>query len=108
MTDRVSDQLIRLCTSSESVSSLVAEDPTLAPGDAWERLYGEHALKAAVKSEQRKSTGGENDEPRPADQPDLERAARCGKWGPAQPSELFLRVCTCTISERRLSETETR
>ena len=106
MTDRVSDQVIRLCTSSESVSSLVAEDPALAPGDAWERLYGAHALKAAVKSEQRKSAGGENHEAHPANQPDLERAARCGKWGPTKPSELFLRVCTILDRNGRQTETE--
>lgn len=86
-TGHISDQVIRLCTSGESVSSLLAEDPTLAPGDAWKKLYGEHALNAAAK-------GAHNNEAESSDQDELERAARCGNWGPMQPSDLFLKVWT--------------
>ncbi|KAL2022871.1 hypothetical protein VTK56DRAFT_4402 [Thermocarpiscus australiensis] len=89
----ISDRIIRLCTSEQSVSSLLAEDPSLAPGDAWERLYG--AKTAAAEDSE--STGSESPNP-----DELERAARCGKWGPTTPSELFLRIyhdALCTLDE---------
>jgi hypothetical protein len=78
---------VRLCWSHESVSSLLAHDPNLAPGDAWEKLYGDRALKSAAKSD---SEGIKSDS---VVQSELEIAANCGKWGPTKPSELFLRVC---------------
>ncbi|KAK6600283.1 hypothetical protein H4I96_07609 [Botrytis cinerea] len=36
----ISDKVHKLCTSQETVSSLLAKDPTMAPGDAWKQLYG--------------------------------------------------------------------
>jgi hypothetical protein len=85
------DHVIELCTSNESVSSLLAQDPQLAPGEAWKKLYGHHATKhnsKAIDSAGKASIGQE----------ELERAAKCGKWGPTQPSELFLRVCCpCSV-----------
>lgn len=76
------DDILLLCTSNESVSSLLAANPTLAPGDTWQTLYGKY---------------------RPADEcrnraaitkvDDLARAAQCGNWGPTKPSDLFLKVC---------------
>ena len=83
----------RLCCPNQSVSSLLAHDPNLAPGDAWGRLYGEHALKAAAKREQNED-GSEGVKSESAAQTELETAASCGKWGPTKPSELFLRVST--------------
>lgn len=79
----ISDKVYKLCTSSESVSSLIAKDPSLAPGVAWEKLYGEHAggNKAAARAHSDTLTPE-----------DLKRAAECGKWDATQPSELFLRV----------------
>ena len=85
-TDTISDRLVDLCTSSESVSTILAQEPTLAPSDAWKKLYkhhagkltGPHSIHEAGKREASKEA--------------LERAAKCGKWGPTQPSELFLRV----------------
>ncbi|KAK4152999.1 hypothetical protein C8A00DRAFT_44007 [Chaetomidium leptoderma] len=91
MTTHISDHITRLCTSSESVSSLIADDPCLAPGDAWEKLYGADARKAAAKGESESVT-----------QDELERAAACGKWGPTRPSELFLRIyhdALCTLDQ---------
>jgi len=81
-----SDQVYKLCTSDESVSSVLAADPKLAPGDAWKKLYGHHAGRP-------KSAHAADDAGKGAvSQEALDRAAKCGKWGPTQPSDLFLRV----------------
>jgi hypothetical protein len=89
---RISDSLLRLCTSGESVSSLLAEDPTLAPGDAWEKLYGEHAIKVALDGGHRRQDSGKSISSDSEPHDELGKAAKCGKWGPTKPSELFLRV----------------
>jgi hypothetical protein len=82
----ISDELYKLCTSSESVSSVLAKDPTIKPGDAWKELYG-HDFRKTTK---RKSLNGVSKAT--SDEEILRRTAECGKWGPTQPSELFLRV----------------
>jgi hypothetical protein len=82
----ISDKVYKLCMSMESVSSLLAKDPTLTPGEAWKKLYGHHA---AGEKESKSIARAHRDEITPED---LKRAAECGKWGPTQPSELFLRV----------------
>lgn len=82
----ISDKVYKLCTSTESVSSLLAKDPTLAPGEAWKKLYGHYA---AGEKESKSTARAHRDGVTPED---LKRAAECGKWGPTQPSELFLRV----------------
>jgi hypothetical protein len=91
----ISDRVYKLCTSPDSVSSLLAQDPTLTPGEAWKKLYGRHAENGGKGS---KSEAKEHrDEITPED---LKRAAECGKWGPTQPSELFLRMyhdALCTL-----------
>jgi hypothetical protein len=92
--NHISDRIIQLCESTDSVSSLIAHDPDLAPGDAWERLYGGRALKAAGKEARKNDSGDESAGSEPLTQDELERAARCGKWGPTKPSELFLKVTT--------------
>jgi hypothetical protein len=84
----ISDKVYKLCTSPESVSSLLAKDPTLAPGDAWKKLYGGHA---AGEKESKATARAHRDQITPDD---LKRALECGNWGPTQPSELFLRVST--------------
>jgi hypothetical protein len=75
------NDILELCTSKDSVSHLVAADPTLAGGDAWQTLYGKYHHN---KESHDKTTTTQVD--------DLERAAKCGKWGPTQPSDLFLKV----------------
>lgn len=82
----ISDEVYALCTSSESVSSILAKDPTVKPGDAWKKLYG-HDFR---KSRKRNSLDGVAKSI--SDEEILRRTAECGKWGPTQPSELFLRV----------------
>jgi hypothetical protein len=75
-----------LCAGTETVSSLIAKDPELAPGDAWKKLYGGHTPGT-------KESIAKAREHRDAHTPeDLKKARECGKWGPTEPSELFLKV----------------
>jgi hypothetical protein len=84
----ISDKVYKLCTSKESVSALLAKDPTMAPGEAWKKLYGGHA---AGEKESKATARAHRDQIAPDD---LKRALECGNWGPTHPSELFLRVST--------------
>lgn len=86
----ISDKLYELCTSNESVSAVLARDPTIAPEEAWKLLYGKYEGKHAVK---KLLNGVVKDA---SDETILAQTARCGKWGPRQPSELFLRVSGIT------------
>ena len=93
-TSPVSDELLKLLTSPESVSTLLAQNPSLSPGEAWKKLYDHHVGKLG--------------EPRPihdsenllASEEALRKAAEAGHWGPTQPSELFLRVSTYFVLNR--------
>ncbi|RAL61094.1 hypothetical protein DID88_010435 [Monilinia fructigena] len=90
----ISDKVYKLCTSKETVSSLLAKDPTIAPGDAWKQLYGGHA---AGEKESKNEARRHRDTPTPED---LQRALECGNWGSTQPSELFLKMyhdALCTL-----------
>ncbi|KAK0721602.1 hypothetical protein B0T26DRAFT_673406 [Lasiosphaeria miniovina] len=98
---RISDRVVKLCTSTETVSSLLAREPGLAPADAWERLYGQHALKAAARDDAEDEDAA-TPEPGPVEADALQTAASCGKWGPTQPSELFLQIyhdALCTLND---------
>lgn len=97
----VSDRIYELCNSTESVSAMLAKDPTMAPGDAWKKLYGHHVGKDSGSH----SAGGSGE--RRTVEEALEKAARCGKWGPTQPSELFLRVRPSTTLIESLIESST-
>lgn len=77
----ISDEIFKLYISPDSVSSLLAKDPNMSPGQAWKQLYGHHVGGHAHPSDRQDR---ENDH--------LERAAKCGHWGPTEPSELFLKV----------------
>jgi hypothetical protein len=79
------DHVVELCTNGESVSTFLAHDPTIAPGEAWKKLYGHHVSKHSSKAVDAAGKGDIAWE-------ELEKAAKCGKWGPTEPSELFLRV----------------
>ena len=82
----ISDNVYKLCTSSGTVSSMLAADPNMAPADAWKQLYGSHP---AGKDESTSTAKAHRDDITPQD---LKRALECGNWGPTKPSELFLRV----------------
>ncbi len=84
----LSNHVVEACISGDSVSSIVAQDPSLAPGDAWERLYEDWKPSKSAKHE---GGDGEANSGRTSKE-ELDRAAKCGKWGPKQPSDLFLRV----------------
>lgn len=94
----VSDGLHKLCTGKESVSALLAEDPNLAPGDAWKKLYGSYL------STSRNAVGSKRDskEEHMFSVEDLKRVAECGNWGPSQPSELFLKVRAFYLSKGQI------
>ncbi|KAF2089467.1 phospholipase D/nuclease [Saccharata proteae CBS 121410] len=62
----LSKRIYNLCHAPETVSSLLAKDPELAPSEASKQIFGSHG--------------------------DLERARQCGNFGDTRPSELFLRV----------------
>jgi hypothetical protein len=79
----VSQKVYDLCQGSVTVSSELAQDPTLSPGKVAKKLYGDDV--------------GGHDEHKAFNLPkatidDLERAYLCGKWGSTRPSDLFLRV----------------
>ena len=80
----VSENIYKLCQETSTVSSEYAKNPNEAPTEIVKRLYGHH-----------KPTTHEDasrvDRP-PASIADLERARQCGRWGPQEPSEFFLRV----------------
>lgn len=86
----VSDRVSRLCQETPTVSSEFAKNPSEAPEDIAKRLYGN--TKSATKHE---FPGVDRPS---ASAADLERALECGKWGPSQPSELFLRVWNDVLS----------
>lgn len=115
--DHISDRILDLCTSSETVSSLLAKEPSLSPSAAWDKLYGRNALKKRSlgvgeeeKEKESSFSGSEEEEsngqgsktyykspPTPPHSPrlaqeHLDRAAKCGKWRGKKPSELFLQV----------------
>lgn len=93
----VSDSTYGLCTSSESVSTVLARDPTIAPGDAWRKLYSHHHQREPTEE---KPINGTANAFTPAEI--LDRAAKCGNWGPTQPSRLFLQLyndALCTLDE---------
>ncbi|CAK7222618.1 hypothetical protein SCUCBS95973_004904 [Sporothrix curviconia] len=75
------DDIVKLCTAKESVSSLLAADPTLAAGDAWKTLYDKY-----------KPTNHSHNKTGATKVDDLARAAQCGKWGPTKPSDVFLEI----------------
>ena len=83
----ISDTLLQLCTLDESVTSLLAADPSLSPGEAWKKLYS-HVSKSKVDAESYRIGNHHDDETKLA----LERAEKCGKWGEERPSELFLKI----------------
>ncbi|KND90958.1 hypothetical protein TOPH_04343 [Tolypocladium ophioglossoides CBS 100239] len=79
----VSEHVFKLCQETETVSSVLAKNPTEAPGDVIQRLYGHHT----------KDFYHNPDENRPDPSPEaLERAFKCGRWGPTKPSPLFLQA----------------
>lgn len=86
-TGPISDEFLKLFKASESVSSVLAEDPTISPENAWKKLYGHHAGKP--KGPHSIHEAGKHT---PSGEEGLQKAAECGHWGPTQPSRLFLQI----------------
>ncbi|KAG8526667.1 uncharacterized protein KY384_008096 [Bacidia gigantensis] len=81
----LSEALIKLCQSNDSsISAALAGEPTAAPTELWQRLFGQQ--KAAA------SGVDPGDSDAALSQERLAQAQKCGHWGPTQPSELFLRA----------------
>ena len=81
----LSDRVYDLCHGQETVSSVLAKDPSVAPGDIYKKLYSEHENKVEQFTGKRTRTGEYSEEI-------LKRASECGNWGPTKPGELFLKV----------------
>ena len=79
----VSEHVYKLCQETETVSSALARDPTLAPGDVVKRLYGHHKIDLNKNPEGFRTTPTAEEQ---------ELAFKCGRWGPSRPSPLFLQA----------------
>ncbi|KAI0175814.1 hypothetical protein GGR52DRAFT_589583 [Hypoxylon sp. FL1284] len=93
---KISEQLYELCQSTESVSSLLAADPSLSPGEAWKKLFGHHAADGSSKVNVEDVGKGS------LDAQELDKAKSCGRWGSQEPSDLFLRIyhdALCTLDD---------
>ena len=67
------------CLATDTVSSELAANPKLPPGDVVKKLYD--SRNGAHKAVSGNPTPG-----------DLQSAYECGKWGSTRPSDLYLRV----------------
>ena len=81
---KISDHVHKLCTTPESVSSLLAKNPKLSPGEAAKQLYHPEGIRISEPGLPKSRV--------PASAEELQRAYECGNWGPTKPSELFLRI----------------
>lgn len=84
MKPQITPKVVELCQSEETVSSVLASDPSLSPGEVAERIFS--------KRDKKKLSRDANEEVDPASPEDLQQAASCGRWGPTRPGELFLRA----------------
>jgi phosphatidylserine/phosphatidylglycerophosphate/cardiolipin synthase-like enzyme len=79
----VSENVLQLCQATETVSSVLAKDPTAAPGDVVKKLYGHH----------KKVFNHDPEKNRPVASAQVqEQALKCGHWGPTRPGPLFLQA----------------
>lgn len=82
--------LVRFCQESESVSARLAKEPDVAPGNAWKEMFSRSERSLTNSKDIRNIGKGYLAEG------ELEKARQCGKWGPNEPSDLFLRVRDAT------------
>ena len=83
-----SEKVHALCGASETVSSVLARDPTLAPGDVVKKFYGLPPQDIESDAEKKKISSEEA----------LQRAFVCGKWGSnAKPTTLFLKAFAASL-----------
>ncbi|KAI1106634.1 IQ calmodulin-binding motif protein [Jackrogersella minutella] len=94
----ISERVHQLCLSSESVSSILAQDPSLPPGEAWKKVVGHHDHPHDQNSKGDVCQIGKG----PIDPKEIEKARSCGRWGSQEPSDLFLRMyhdALCTLDD---------
>lgn len=82
----ISPALFDLLQDPETVSSRLGENSKLTPGEAWKELFGRH--KPQKSGDQDPANIGKG----PLTDEELTRARQCGRWGPTEPSDLFIRV----------------
>jgi phosphatidylserine/phosphatidylglycerophosphate/cardiolipin synthase-like enzyme len=85
MKPQVTPTVVKYCQAEETVSSLLAQNPSLSPGEATIKLFGK-------KEKTGKPSSDADHELNTATAQDHEQALSCGRWGPTRPGELFLRV----------------
>ena len=83
----ISEFIYELCHSTETVSSVLAQNKDCVPGDVAKKLFAKRQLPSSSNEDGQ----GYN----------LERAYACGKWGGSRPSDLFLKVRVSFILEGR-------
>ncbi|KAM0231425.1 hypothetical protein ACHAPO_008535 [Fusarium lateritium] len=86
----VSQKVVDLCQATETVSSVLAKDPSQSPGDIVKKLYGHHEHGLHHNAPTQKHTPP----PSPPNEAinTAERALQCGHWGSTVPSQLFLQA----------------
>lgn len=85
MIPQVTETVVRLCQAEETVSSEIARNPGSSAGEVAIKLFGSREKTG-------KPSRNADAELSPASSDDLKQAASCGRWGPTQPGELFLRA----------------
>ena len=85
MKPQLTETVVRLCQSEQTISSELARDPSSSAGEVSEKLFGgrEKTGKPSRNADAELTVPSSDD---------LKQAASCGKWGPTQPGELFLRA----------------
>lgn len=79
----VSGHVQCLCLEKETVSSLLANNPSLPPGEAVKKLYGHASEDLELNPEGKRPS---------ASTAAVRMAEKCGNWGPTKPSDLFLQA----------------
>lgn len=87
----VSDRAFKLCRETRTVTDEYAKNPSKAPLQICEELYGHQKPTLAHEEQKHEHLVTGEDRPPPT-AGELEKARQCGKWGPQQPSEFFLQV----------------
>ncbi len=85
----LSKQLVERSREPVSISSLLAEYPSLSPEEAYKKVF-DNVLKDTTTNNFRRRISNICDYT--ATFEELARTARCGKWGDSKPSELFLKI----------------
>ncbi|KAI0890297.1 IQ calmodulin-binding motif protein [Annulohypoxylon maeteangense] len=94
---KISEHIYELCCSSDSVSSILAQDPCSSPGEAWKKAFGHHGHTPKSPNGDIRDIGKGV-----IDLQEIERTRNCGKWGTQEPCDLFVRMyhdALCTLND---------